>query len=61
MNNKNNPVNTNNNMKTYEVTLAKKGGGLNIKTTVTCWQNDARKIAENQNPGYTAIAVKEIR
>jgi hypothetical protein len=48
-------------MKTYEVTLAKKGGGLNIKTTVTCWQNDARKIAENQNPGYTAIAVKEIR
>jgi hypothetical protein len=47
-------------MKTYEVTLAKKGGGNTMKTTVTCWQNDIRKIAENQNPGYTVISYKQI-
>jgi hypothetical protein len=49
-----------NNMNKFEVTLTKVGGGSTIKTQVTCHQNDARKIAENQNPGYRAMAVKQL-
>ena len=47
-------------MQKFEVTLSKIGGGSTIKTQVTCHQNDARRIAENQNPGFKALAVKQI-
>jgi len=47
-------------MNKFEVTLSKIGGGNTIKTQVTCHQNDARKIAENQNPGYRALSVRPL-
>ena len=47
-------------MNKFEVTLSKVGGGSTIKTQVTCHQNDARKIAENQNPGFRVVSVKPL-
>jgi len=49
-------------MKTYLVTLAKRGGGWNIQTQVTTSSpiQIARQIAENQNPGYYSISVRQI-
>jgi len=50
-------------MKTYTVTLGPIGGGLNIQVQVTTSGplHTARKIAENQNPGYCSLSVIEIK
>lgn len=49
-------------MKTYLITLAKRGGGMQIQTqvTTTATMSAARQIAENQNPGYYSISVKQV-
>lgn len=49
-------------MKTYLVILAKLGGGLNIQTqiTTTATMSIARQIAENQNPGYKSISIRQV-
>jgi hypothetical protein len=49
-------------MKTFLVTLAKRGGGFNIQTQITtsATMSIARQIAENQNPGYYSISVRQV-
>lgn len=46
----------------YEVTLRKKQGGMVFKTMITCHTlNEARQIAENQNPGCKAESVSQLK
>ena len=46
----------------YEVLLRRNAGGGNFKIQVTCHStNEARQIAENQNPGCKAESVTQIR
>tara|TARA_Y100000389_G_scaffold59966_1_gene56062 strand:+ start:218 stop:370 length:153 start_codon:yes stop_codon:yes gene_type:complete len=50
-------------MKTYIVKLKQKGGGgLEIQTQITSssTMSSIRQIAENQNPGYFSISVKQV-
>ena len=49
-------------MKTFEVILTPSNGGNRIIETITTsgTMSQARQIAENRNPGYRSLTVKQI-